>query len=598
MKSKLIIKSLLFALFLTSTATGQNLFFGEPVYITGSRLSSTISEGYREVFTINEKEIKSMAVSTFAELLGLIAPVNIKTRGLGNSQADISIRGSSFEQVLILVDGVRMNDPQTGHHSMDIPVPLSDIKRIEILPGHASSIYGPDSYGGVINIITKAGEKTGVNYSINYGSFRTMHTGMSYSFQSRTLSHSVSFENNRSDGHIYDTDYNNWTLFYGNSWTNKKNRISSSTGLSIKDFGANNFYAPFPSREKTGVIFSKIDFLHQFTPALRFTSQNFFRFHKDDFILDRTREEWYSNHHKTYVFGTNVQMNFTLGQNEFAAGASFTQENLNSSSLGNRCQTIAAIFTETAFQLSNKTAIDCGIRLDYQSSWGTQISPSLSFKHYFTPHIRFRASTGRIFRTPTFTELYYKSPANQGDPLLTPESGWSAETGSDLFFGNYKFSFTFFKRWEKDKIDWIRFSPDEIWQAVNRGRAEVTGLSIYTDYKYSDRTTWQINYTYLSRRDIAREEYTSKYDLTLPPHTLTLSFTERWSRRISQNFSLLLCDNPYLSSYKLLNSRISFNAGNKTFFLSLRNIFNTRYETIPNVIMPGRTIDIGINYTH
>ncbi|MCD6117253.1 TonB-dependent receptor [bacterium] len=579
-------------------AAGQNLFFGEPVTITGSRISSTLSEGYRKIYTIDNKDIKNLPVNTLTELLELIASVNIRTRGLGNSQADISIRGSSFEQVLILVDGIRMNDPQTGHHSMDIPVPLSDIKRIEVLAGHASSVYGPDGYGGVVNIITKAGSNNGISYFFNYGSFRTVHTGMSCSFKLGKLTHKISFENNRSDGHIEDTDYHNMAASYGNSWINRKNRVSSSAGISIKNFGANNFYAPFPSREKTGAIFSKINFLHQFSSALRLFSRGFFRFHNDDFILDRTRESWYSNHHKTYIFGTNVQLNYTRNSNEYAIGASLTQENLNSSSLGKRYQTIAAVFAEMAVGISDKSAIDCGIRLDYHNSWGTQASPSLSFKSSISPHLMFRASAGRIFRIPTFTELFYHSPANQGNPLLKPETGWSAETGIDFSQGGLALSLSIFQRWEKDKIDWIRFSSDEIWKVVNRGRTEVAGLSISADYMHSDRTTWRINYTYLLRRNIAAEPYMSKYDFTVPPHNLTLSFTENWSRRVAQTLFILVCNNPSMSSYTLLNSKISFKIGNKTFYFSLNNILNTRYETIPNVIMPGRRINMGINYTH
>ena len=197
---------------------------------------------------------------------------------------------------------------------------------------------------------------------------------------------------------------------------------------------------------------------------------------------------------------------------------------------------------------------------------------------------------------PIHSRLCMRVP--MGNPLLKPETGWSAETGIDFSQGGLALSLSIFQRWEKDKIDWIRFSSDEIWKVVNRGRTEVAGLSISADYMHSDRTTWRINYTYLLRRNIAAEPYMSKYDFTVPPHNLTLSFTENWSRRVAQTLFILVCNNPSMSSYTLLNSKISFKIGNKTLYFSLNNILNTRYETIPNVIMPGRRINMGINYTH
>lgn len=577
---------------------GQKLYYGEPVTITASLLQSPFSEGYRETYIITEEQIKSMPVNSIAEILSVAAPLNIRTRGTGGSQSDISIRGSSFEQVVILVDGIRMNNPQTGHHNLDIPVSVSDIKRIEILPGHASSIYGADAYGGVINIITKSGSLTGTNFFVDFGSFNSVNTGIKTGFSTGHVRHSFSYQKNSSHGHTYDTDYNNQFLNYTSSVTSNKSRIALFAGLSGKNFGAANFYAPFPSREKTSSLFSKIEFTRVINPQINLSAQAYARKHNDHFVLDQSRPEWYVNDHKTYVYGLNFQINFKGRKSELALGSALIYERLVSSSLNNHSQIRSSVFAESGFKLGYMTSVNTGIRFDFQDLLGLETNPTISIKHSISKSIDFRASSGRIFRTPTFTELYYSSPANQGNADLNPETGWSFETGLDIYPSDgLKILFTFFTRKEQNRIDWIRYKDNDVWNAVNKGAARVNGFSLILDNRISDKTKLKLMYQRLFRKDIKASDYISKYDITVPDHNITVSFNQKFFEKFFNTTTIHMNINPELNNYLLVDSKFTVKIKKQNLYIIFKNLLNEKYQMIPGVIMPQRSIYAGFSYS-
>ena len=581
---------LFFSFLFSATIHSQIVYYFNPILVTASRLNSSVPAGMREILVIDSTEISSLPAESISQLLQYIG-VDVRRRGTGGIQSDFGLRGGSFEQVLILLDGVRMNDPQTGHHNGDIPVLLSDISRIEIIPGHNSSLYGADAFGGVINIITKVPLKRRSRIEIKGGSFGKMAGVFSQSFPLGSLTNRITVGKKKSDGYRFDTDYDITTASYQSRMGFGRKEIDWSFGYVSKDFGANGFYANYPSREKTSAYTSHIGLVLQPTSLLRVQSRVFWRRHDDDFVLDFRRPSWYRNNHRTWVWGGEVHANVRLSKNrEIAFGIESVEEDLKSSSLGDRARFRLGIFGEMVWSISDRMNFDGSVRTDYQKGWGTETNPSLSFSYSVTPEIRWRASFGRVFRIPTFTELYYNSPANKGNPALKPEYGWCWETGFTWNTKNQKAEITFFLRQEKDRIDWIAWHLGDPWQVVNIGEMKIGGVSLSYNKSLGRYFIMRCSYTGMNFRTWKGENFISKYGFNLLKHNFVFQGIIKWLERVNQSFSFSLKQRRGNPIYSLLDSKLSYSLNRVEFFLELTNLFDAEYEEIPGVPMPGREI--------
>jgi len=152
--------------------------------------------------------------------------MDVTQRGYHGMQGDISARGASFEQVLIMIDGVKLNDSQTGHHNLDLPVNLVDIERIEIMQGHGSSLYGPGAFGGVINIITKDAKKCPLKLSASAGDFGLFNYEMQKSVGIKNIMNHITLSSAKSTGYRYDTGFNRFTVYNKSSIDTKHGKYN------------------------------------------------------------------------------------------------------------------------------------------------------------------------------------------------------------------------------------------------------------------------------------------------------------------------------------------------------------------------------------
>ncbi len=571
----------------------ETVHYFQPLCVTASRLVSSLSSETRSLEVLDHDEIVRLPVSSVPELLQYIGGVDMQQRGPAGVQADFSLRGSGFEQVLVLLDGVRLNDPQTGHHNADIPASLTDIERIEVLHGHASSMYGPDGYGGVINIITRNAGGTNTRAAFEGGSFGTVGARIGQSLKAGQISGRLNLERRKSNGYRPVTDYDNSALSGSLCWERPHRSLQFTGGGVIKDFGANGFYADYPSREKTRAVMGILN--ASFHPH-RFQDWNLRihgRRHTDHFILDKTRPDWYRNDHTTNAFGLETRFRFHITQTvQSALGAEWISEALESSSLGDHRQQRMGFYAEIAAPFMRTGLIDGGIRLDHHARWGTVISPSVNGLVRISESVKWRAAAGRIFRAPTFTEQYYQSPANIGDPALDPEKGWSAETGLDVRVAGLLIENTFFLRHETNRIDWIADQPGDPWRAVNTGRMQTAGLCL--SLKPCRIPAWHLNYTVLDRTG-TETAVLSKYEFRLLKSHLQLHTLIPGPWKIRQSWNLDWKkrqheDGVWILSVKLMRTIRAF-----TFFAEGRNLFGSEYAEILNIPMPGRNFTAGFH---
>lgn len=583
----------------------HSLFAGTEVYLvlTASRLPTKFSDLTRQVTVINAEEISKMPINSVQEVLNYVSAADLQTRSPYGLQSDLSLRGANFEQLLILIDGVRVNDPQTGHHDLNLPLTLKDIERIEILHGGGSSVYGADAFGGVVNFITKKPKGKSLNFGFAYRDYQTKEGGFSGTFGRENFSQRISIEKKVSSGWFKKeekevTDFDFLTFSGSSQFDLRKNfsplQFSLVYGYTDKVFGAYDFYSPgknADSREwlKTKFVSLSIESKQQFFPRTKI----YFRENDDRFIY-KYSINYGINEHTSQILGID---SFLRVNNNFLFGSEILKESIRSTNLGKQRDNRWSFYAEYRDSFTEKLSFSGGLRTDIYSRYGEVFSPSLSAGYSLLPEMKLLFSFGKSYRVPSYTELYYKDQANIGNAELKPEEAFTWEGGLNYQRKNCQYKLTLFQRKHKEAIDWGKYSPEEKWQARNIGRLKFTGLeSELGIYLFS--LGEKFKYSYLEAISEMPSGYQSKYVLRYPEHLFSLETTFLTIFGIQTNLSGIYKKRYREDGYFLLHSRLSKKFGFTTIYLDGLNLLNTKYEEILGVPQPGRWLGIGINWSY
>ena len=566
------------------------------VVIAGTRIPRPASLILRNVSIIDGDEINSSPVHSVTEVLKYAPGVDLRERGPYGVQADLGVRGATFQQVLILLDGVRMNDPQTGHHNLDLPINLEDLERIEVLQGHGSSLYGADAFGGVVNFITKAPERRKASFEAFAGENGTRGGTFSFSDWFGNFGTRFSLGGKMSDGYHFDTDFKHFSFSSNSTLDFSKGSIGFSFGYLEKEFGANGFYGNWPSREWTNTILGNIKAQTEKWENLVVESRLYYRQHDDKFIGDVTDPDSYVNYHTTYLYGSEVQLRTQSERiGEFVLGLEVAKEELESTRLGDHSNVREAIYTEYGVYLGRRFALNPGIRIDHHSEWGWQFSPAINIGYHLSQRVELHSSLGRSFRPPDYTELYYWSPKNVGNPELVVEEAWSYEVGGDFGLNTWLHSrTTLLFRNERNLIDWVRRDFLSPWEAMKIGKVYTYGVESLCEVGLESSTRLSFAYTFLKSESEELENYISKYALSHPRHQVSLGFSFPLPWGIHQNLRGIYKQDSDKKGYFILDTRLSKMIGQLEFHLGATNLLDVSYEEIPGVVMPGSSLDCGI----
>ncbi len=596
------------------------LFAGTEAYLvlTASRLPTKFSDLTRQVTVITADEISKMPINSVQEVLNYVSGADLQTRSPFGLQADLSLRGANFEQVLILIDGVRVNDPQTGHHDLTLPLTLKDIERIEILHGGGSSVYGADAFGGVVNFITRFAEsrrakkpkEKNLNFDFAYRDYQTKEGVFSGTFGRENFSQRISIERKVSSGWFKKegkevTDFDFLTFSGLSQFDLRKNfsspRFSLFYGYTDKVFGAYDFYSPgkdADSREwmKTKFISLSVESKQQFFPQTKI----YFRENDDRFIY-KYSINYGINKHTSQILGID---SFLRLNNNFLFGSEILEENIVSTKLGKQRDSRWSFYAEYRDNFTEKLSFSGGLRTDIYSRYGRVFSPSFSAGYSLLPDMKLIFSFGKSYRVPSYTELYYEDPANIGNSELKPEEAFTWEGGLNYQRRNCQYKLTLFQREHKETIDWGKYSSSvdhdlrEVkWQARNIGRLKFTGLESESEI-YFFSLGWKFKYSYLKAISEMPFGYQSKYALRYPEHLFSLETTFLTIFGIQANLSGIHKKRYQEDGYFLLHSRVSKKFGFTTIYLDGLNLLNTKYEEILGVPQPGRWLGIGINWSY
>ncbi len=496
-----------------------------PVTVTGGLPEGCAAA--RPVVVLERRELAQLPARTVAEALRFVPGLSLESRGLAPVQGDLSLRGSTFSQVLVLIDGVRVGDPQTAHHNLDLPLNLEDVERIEVLRGPACARYGADAVAGAVNIVTRRPQASYAWAEGSGGSFATTRGALGAAGRTQAggveLAGGLSLSREASAGYRFDTDYDVRTL--SGSLAVEGGAVGGDLffGLQDKDFGAFDFYTPglgFASREETGtrLVIAGLNAAQEGGGLLE--ARAYFREHEDDYVLDFERPQLFSASHLSRLAGLQLFGQRSAAGGLFSAGLELRAETLESTSLGDHERGVASPFAQYALSLG-PVDIDAAARLDLYSRWGPQATPSLGLLCRLAPALAARAQVATAYRVPSYTELFYVSPGNVGNPGLKPER--SLSWGAGLVYSPAArplwASLDYFERRERGIIDWVRDTTSEPWRAVNSGHIEVRGLEAQLDWLLPVGSL-RLDYVFVDK-SLKRSAPLSKYVLTNPDHQLT-----------------------------------------------------------------------------
>jgi len=573
----------------------------EGIVVTASQIPTVFSDVARSISILNQEEIARLPVQTIQDAIEYLSGVDMQQRGPNGVQSDVSIRGATFEQTLILIDGVKVSDSQTGHHNMNIPLTLADIEKIEVLKGPGSKQFGPNALGGVINIITKFSESKKISLYESFGEHQFYDIGATVSLPMDNIQTRFSIQKSATEGYRKNTDFDGRTISFASRidlfehW-----KTDILIGLNDKKFGANSFYSPnFPLQwEHTRTLFVR-NGLDYKSEKYWYSTKSSFRRNDDSFMLDRNNPSFYHNHHQTNSAGLEMQLGFHHFLGITSLAAEYNLESITSNNLGDHQRNKKGLYLEHQFEQAWYRMIIGGSF--YQvSDWGWNLWPGIDGRINIARQMHLFASVGRAFRVPTFTELYYWDPANSGNADLKEEQAWIYEVGYGYSNGEFQAHLSFFQRDSKQLIDWIWQENEKYWQVQNLPEVQTQGLELGLNYwpasdkSHSFLKHLSIQYTYLnSIKDI--QGSVSKYALSYLRHQLVaginhafiypnvqLAWKFRWEDRI-------LYDSRFISDLRLMWAfeQIQLN-------LDVLNFLDRKYEDYFYISLPGRWIKLGI----
>ena len=562
------------------------------VVVTGTYEPVPLEEADRSVRVFDVTGDQGLLSNTVVDFLKLDPSIDLRQRAPNNIQSDVSIRGSTFGQTLVLLDGMRLNDVQTGHHNMDVPVPLESLERIEVLKGSGSAFYGSDAVGGVVNLITGAPEVSEFRLRLGAGNFGMNQQRGSISLARAKWSQQFTFSRDFSSGFRENRDYRNLSLASKTSLFSSLGPTNLMLAHSDRPFGAEQFYGDFNSWERTKTWFASL----RQGFGERTQASFAFRRHTDLFVLFRDRPEVFTNRHAVESYQGAFRRWEPLGRNaKLHYGLEGLHDAIDSNNLGTHTRARGAGYLALDVRALSRFSFTLGARQEIYSSVNSQFSPTAAVGLWLSSHFKLRGSVSRAFRLPAFTDLYYHDPANRGSPDLRPESAWSYEVGLDWHARRgVRGEVTVFQRREKDGIDYVRRSPDDIWRARNFQELRFNGVEAALTAVVRRSHHLDFRYTRLDGAQDVLNGFLSRYVFNYPTHSGIASWQAALPGGMAARSRLGVIQRYARDPYPVWDVSITRTRGRLHPFLQLTNLTGTSYQEIPGVAMPGRAILGGI----
>ncbi|KQK25721.1 TonB-dependent receptor [Chryseobacterium aquaticum] len=572
----------------------------DSIEIQGKFISTPYKNANQNISVITKADILNSPATSIDEILQQIPGMDIRRRGANGVQSDIGFRGSSFEQVLLLLNGIRMNDSQTGHNSLNVPVDLEDVERIEVIKGPAARRFGQNAFAGVINIITKANPGKKVKLRAEGGDYETYGFGLNANFGNEKFSNLLQANSNSSQGYRYNTDFEMRNVFYQNQLKIKNGNIRLQAGISEKKFGANGFYAsPTATEQYEELQASIVSLAHQQSfGKLKLNSNVSWRRGQDMYLFNREKPEIYRNMHIGNNVGGELNSSYASNLGTTGLGVELRKEFLASNNLGHRERFVTQVFFEHHLSLLDKKMnITPGISWANYSNEGNFFYPGLDVGYTFYENNKIYGNISKVHRVPTFTDLYYTSKTERGNENLLPESAVYAELGYQYQTKNILAKASGFYRSSSDAIDWIKYSlQDTVWNAQNIGDTEIKGIELELGHQVFNWLKYTVGYTYLDNRFKEFDNGYSRYVLDNLKHQLVTKLQTKFLKNFTNELVYRYNERVNLGSYNLLDAKLNYTRNDLSVYILVNNVTNSEYTETFGVPMPQRWFHVGFTY--
>jgi iron complex outermembrane receptor protein len=567
----------------------------ESVTVTTAIPPVPLSESNRSVMTLDTRE-QPLLFNNVTDYLRQDTTVNLQSRAANGVQADLSIRGTTFEQSLVLLNGLRINDPETAHMNLDIPVPLDALSRVEVLHGSGSTFYGSDAIGGAVNLITErpqAEPRLSLIAKSGAGNYGSLENHLRADMSTRLFSEQITGSRDTSNGFMADRNYSS-------------NALSSETWLSVlkpgttdillagsdRPYGANQFYGNYDSWERTKGWFAAL----QQQVGQRTSASFAYRKHTDLFVLLLDRPNYYRNNHVTSAWQAALRRADPIGANTtISYGLEANGDSIHSSNLGIHARNQGAGYANLSLRALGRFSLSLGAREQVFSGGDSVFSPNVAAAYTLTSTVRLRASVGHGYRLPTYLDLYYADPATIGNPNLKPESSWSYEGGVDWTpaRGLLTLSATVFSLRQKNGIDYSKYDLSQPWQAVNVADFAYNGGEANVRFRLPHAQQLQMGYTAVQAGSPPKG-LISEYAFNYAAQSALIAWSGRLPGQIVARSQLAVIQKTMQSPYPLWDISMARDAGRLRPYVRVLNLTDTAYQEIPGVPVQGRTVMAGM----
>jgi iron complex outermembrane receptor protein len=616
-----------------STSVGINVKEIPEVEVTGRRSQVVSSEISRMVTVIRKEEVERAGIQSIVDLLEYVSNLDIRQRGTTGVQADISMRGSSFDHVMVMVNGIGLNDPQTGHLSLDIPIDYEIVERIEVLEGPSARTLGPGAFMGAVNIITNSGFNNEIAASQTFGAHNFTRTHLHAGFGKGPMNHFLSVSRASSDGYMTDTDFSLYNVYYRGQYNYETTSLDVQGGYQDKHFGAAGFYSPrFPNQyEETGTWFGSVKATTG--GRLKVSPVFYWRRKNDHFLLNRDNPAFYENYHLNNLYGSQLNFTYQGRIGITTLGFDLKSEGIFSNNIGypygnpkpvpntdstfytkQYSRTNFASFLEYIFTYKSFT-VTTGAMINWNSGFHDKPSvfPGMDISCRLSGKYTLYASINRALHLPTFTDLFYTDPLNQGNSNLDPNRLISYEGGAKMAVGKFKGRIAGFYNNGRDIVDWLWSYKTSKFSPLNLSRYEATGLTAGMSFDLLDphglgrcMSHISVNFITMTINKSAPDSVSKYYNLKnklsvvlsqqLSQH-LTLAWDISYQDRDGEAIGYSADKGYYPIPYKpywIMDLAIKWKWTHVNLFTEVTNILNTRYIDAGSVLQPLRWFKAGV----
>jgi iron complex outermembrane receptor protein len=564
----------------------------ESIVVTGTAEPIPLAEADRDVSVIQLPEQQQPLFNSWFDLIQLDPALDLQARAPGGFQADLSIRGATFGQTLILLNGMRINDVQTGHFNLDLPIPFEMITSTQVLKGSGSTLYGSDAIGGVVNVLTQQMAQPEFRLLAGAGNFGFNQEHAIASYGGSWWQTELAAARDFSTGFIPDRDYRNLDLSGLSTLKSKLGATVLLFAYSDRPYGADQFYGPYPAWERIKTWYTSVQQDLGDNTQADFS----YRRHTDLFVLFRDDPQLYTNRHLEDTWVGDLRRHDKLPlHGVLSYGVQGLSEDIHSNNLGIHSRTRGSGYVFYDLRTVRRFSLSAGIREEVYGAHQVATSPSLSGAAWLSARYKLRASVSRAFRLPSFTDLYYSDPDDLGNPNLKPESATSYEAGLDAYFTTkLHAAVTVFQRRDTNLIDYVRANSSEPWQAENFDKLRFTGVEASMVYDLRPSQHISLIFGGLQGVNQSTELLESKYAFNFPVHSGVAEWRGTIVKNVLARTRIGVVDRIGQSPYAIWDASAGYTAGRIRPWLQLTNIGNTSYQDIPGVVMPGRGIVGGL----